>query len=412
MSTDLCELEQAVVRQKAEADAHFKMTKARIRLIMPRDKATVFFASLALRLELVCEWRIDTAATNGRQLFYNPDFVMKISLEELVAVVVHEVMHCAFKHFCRRDGRGMRAWNIATDLAINSIIKEAGMKLPEGGCFPGQGAFSDMPEGLSAEDYYNRLPIIKIGELGDGSDGDPFGCGGILDAGGMPNQEQDSHSDGMSPAEAKQLEADWDVATRQARSTAETSGQGNMPGGLRSAVDGLLEPVVDWKSVLREFVSAFAKNDYSWGHPNRRFVHQGIYLPSLRSEELGKVVIVMDTSGSIGDSELQRFASEAQGILECYQCEATFMLHHVDMYRTWDWTPQDGPVQVTGVVSGGTCHKDVFEKIDALPDPPVCVVCLTDMYSTFPVEPAYPVLWASTSKGVPAPWGRLVGVSL
>jgi predicted metal-dependent peptidase len=82
---------------------------------------------------------------------------------------------------------------------------------------------------------------------------------------------------------------------------------------------------VDWRDVLREFLSRHARNDYSWLPPSRRYIHRELYLPGLRSEELGEVVLAVDTSGSIGQRELARFAAEAEGILDSFDCTLTIL---------------------------------------------------------------------------------------
>src|SRR4029077_10579969 len=115
------------------------------------------------------------------------------------------------------------------------------------------------------------------------------------------------------------------VALAQAQGAA--AGRGPLPAGLGRAVKGVLHPPADWRAVLREFVSASAKNDYSWVRPNRRFAAQGLYLPGLHSEELGDVVLAVDTSGSIDEKMLGVFAREVSAILSAYDCTATVLYH-------------------------------------------------------------------------------------
>jgi predicted metal-dependent peptidase len=171
---------------------------------------------------------------------------------------------------------------------------------------------------------------------------------------------------------------------------------------------------VDWRDVLREFLSQQARNDYSWSPPNRRFIHAGLYLPGLRSEELGDVVLAVDTSGSIGAKELGRFASEAQGILDAYDCTLTILYHDADVQRVDTWQPSDGPLELHPVGGGGTSHVPVFDWIEQQGRMPACVVCLTDLYTEFPdVVPTYPVLWAVVGRtGGQVPFGTRVNVEL
>src|SRR5204863_1853871 len=103
--------------------------------------------------------------------------------------------------------------------------------------------------------------------------------------------------------------------------------RGELPGGLGRAVHHVLHPPADWRQVLREFVSASARNDYSWARPSRRLLSQGLYLPGLHSEELGDVVLAVDTSGSIGDELLGVFAAEANAVLAAFDCSVTVLYH-------------------------------------------------------------------------------------
>src|SRR5262249_48403717 len=126
-------------------------------------------------------------------------------------------------------------------------------------------------------------------------------------------------------------------------------------------------------------------------------IHAGLYLPGLRSEELGDVVLAVDTSGSIGEAELNRFASEAQGILDAYDCDLTILYHDAEIQGVEHWSPSDGPLVLSPKGGGGTDHRPVFEWLEQQGIAPSCLICLTDMDSLFPeTVPAFPVLWAST----------------
>lgn len=367
---------------------------ARARLVLGRNAASVFFASLALRLTPQADDAIPTAATDGRRLLYNPDFVLGLTPDELVGVVAHEVMHCALAHFARRGAREPGRWNVACDLAINPVLLDAGLSLPQGRLMPGEGQFVELPWGKSAEAYYAMLPAD--GDTGGAAD--PGGCGAIQDAGGG------------SPAKADESEAEWSAAVSLAEQAAKSRGE--LPAGLARMVDDTLHPPADWRAVLREFVASTAKNDYSWSRPNRRFIARGLYLPGLRSEELGDIVIAIDTSGSIGQTELASFGSEVEGILGAYDCTATVLFHDTRVQGVATWSPADGPLVLEPVGGGGTSHRCVFEWLARSDLDPACVVCLTDLETAFPgMQPEVPVLWAVVGGNRHSPpFGRVMWV--
>jgi predicted metal-dependent peptidase len=408
-------LERAAARQTAQEKALQALAQARCRLVLGRDAKSAFFASLTLRLVPQVDWEISTLSTDGKKLFLSPSFVSALPLDELVGVVAHEVMHNALAHHARRGPRDPRRWNVACDLAVNPLLLEACFALPASRLLPGEGEYQGLPVGKSAEEYYGLLskppPGKEQGEEPGQSEGepgqceagpppapDPGGCGAVQEPGAG------------SQAEARQSEAEWQVAVAQARQVAK--GRGELPGGLARLVEEVLQPRVDWREVLREFVSAHARNDYRWSPPNRRFIHQGLYLPGLCSEDLGEVVLAVDTSGSIGERELARFAAEAQGILEAFDCSLTILYHDSQVQKVQRWRSEEGPLTLEPAGGGGTSHVCVFEWISAQAEQATCVVCLTDLYTQFPqFAPSTPVLWAVVggNAGEP-PFGLRVAV--
>ncbi len=394
----LAALEQAAQRQALEERAAQALSLARSKLILGRRPQDAFFATLALRLRSEPDWDCPTAATDGKRLLYNPSWFAGLPAEEAQGVIAHEVLHCALAHQSRRQGRDPTCWNIAADLSVNPILLGAGYTLPAGRLMPGEGQFADLPRGKSAEEYYVLLPAEDSnGESGQEPSGDPGGCGTVQEPG-----------DG-SPAETRQSEAEWQVAATQARQVA--AQRGTLPAGVDCLVEEILHPAVDWRDVLREFISRSARNDYTWSPPNRRFIHAGLYLPGLRSEELGDVVLAVDTSGSIGKELLDRFAAEAQGILDAYDCRLAIVYHDSEVQRVDTWQPSDGPLQLHPVGGGGTDHRPVFEHIERAGWSPTCLVSLTDLESRFPaVAPAYPVLWAVVGTSGSPPFGTLIKI--
>lgn len=384
-------LQEAARRQAAEAAALKHLSHARAKLVLGKDAQSVFLATLALRLKPEVSWDIDTAATDGRRLLVNPDWFGALSPAERIGVVAHEVLHPTMQHHTRRGVREARRWNIACDAAINPLLRDAGYTLPDDGVFPGEGSYHDLPPGRSAEEYYALLPE----DQGDGND--PGGCGGVLDGG--------DDAAGLAAAEAEAA-----VAVAQAAQAARQRGQ--LPAGLARLVDEILQPRVDWRDVLREFLSRSlaARDDYSWSAPNRRYIAQGMYLPSLRSESLGEVVVAIDTSGSIDAQMLAGFSGELNGILECAPCRVHIVYCDCDVQRVDEWQPSDGPLTIIDAPGGGgTSHVPVWEWLRESGIDPACVVCLTDGMTDFGDDPGVPVLWALTESASP-PFGRAVEI--
>lgn len=384
------------------ANALRKITAARTALVLDSP----FFGSLVLRLKMMSDPTCSTAWTNGTHIGYNPAYVMSLSHDALVGLLVHEVMHCACGHPWRRDAREHKRFNVAADYAINHVIASAGFSLPDG-------ALRDPQfDGKSAEWIYDRLP-----ESNSGSDGDDDGSGdgtadGTPSSDGTPGNGACDVRDADSVTDDNQTtESDWQQAVQQAANAAQQRGE--LPGALKRFAKEAAKPKADWRSVLHRFVQQRATDDYTWRVPSARYVNRGLYLPSLRSERCGPIAIAVDTSGSIDDVLLKQFAAEIRSIVDDVRpsqvsiiwCDAR--VHRVDTFGP------DDAITFDPIGGGGTRFEPVFETIAEMDESPVCCIYLTDLYGSFPDarEVTVPTLWAVTgsNRAVP-PFGDRVDV--
>ena len=390
------QMEDFARRKTNEEKAAKAMSLAKTQLVLSRDAKGAFFATLALRMQFAVEWSIDTAATDGRRIVYNPDFVLTLTAEETVGLLAHEVMHVVNKHFARRCDRPTAAWNVACDLAINHLLIDAGFQLPDCGVFPGQEPYQNMPPGLAAEEYFALLP-----ESAESGGSDPGRCGGVME----PTNDQRQPAD---DATIRQIESEVNVAIAAAHQAAKR--RGDLPGALERMIGDLLAPVVDWKQQLRDFMAP-ANQDFSWKQPARRHIHRGLFLPACRNQQLGDIVAAIDTSGSITDETLRRFASELDDIARQGAQSITIVYHDSQVVRVDRWTPDDGPLTLTPCGGGGTDHCPVFEWLESATESPAVVICLTDLWSSFPENPpAVPVLWVSTDSRAAHPFGERINI--
>lgn len=371
---------------------------ARTALVMDPKPQCVWFATIALRMGAQFTDSVPTMGVDGRSLYVNPAFCLTLSPKEVQGVLAHEVLHIALKHHCRRGARDPQLWNVAADLAINHILKEAGMTLPKCGLFPGVAPFEDYPPGLSAEAYYTML-MEKGAPQGMKGGADPGGCGVVMDAAGARTQ-----------SEMDEAARDVDVMVAQATQLAKQ--RGFLPGGMGRFVEELLKPKVAWADVLRRFVNQRCRDDFNWSRPNRRFVGQGIYLPGLDGERLGTVAALVDTSGSISGPVLQRFASELEGILSSFDVTLEIVYHDSAVAGTQTWKSSDGPLKLEPKGGGGTDHRPAFAHVDSNVREVACVVSLTDLYTCLPeAPPDYPVLFCVVGNSDPkAHFGEVIQV--
>jgi predicted metal-dependent peptidase len=375
-----------------------RVLKARIELARARR----FYGALIHNVEPTLSYQFPTMATDGQRHYFNPEFVLSLTPQELLGVQAHESEHDARHHGTRRGGRDPMEWNIACDYAINIDLIAEGFKLPDGALI------DPKYRGMSAEEIYRSRELDR-NKPGDKSkpgnkpgsksgDSDPGRCGQVLDAKGDKNAQAE-------------LDQKWQRITQQAATMARLRGE--LPGHITREIARAQRPARDWRDELREFCSQGSLRIETWNRPNRRFMGRGVVLPSSQKDGIGKAVFVIDTSGSMDDIALACVRNEAQAMLDDGVIEEAVVVYgdtrvtRVDQYVSGDelaFDPKGG---------GGTDLKPLFKYVaDELTDASVMIV-FTDMeIGDAGPEPHCPVLFAVT--GYPeyvkyriarAPWG-------
>jgi len=430
------------------AHAHYApalraLSRARSALVLNHP----FFGSLALRMSLRCDEACPGLWTDGRTLACNPLYAASASEKTLVSAVAHEILHIALGHHLRRGRRDEAVWNRACDYAVNAILLESGFALPEGALY------SKIYADRSVDDIYAALARLQddasrraaLGSGGEESD-ESEGEGGFGPEGGAPRQSQSrrpgpgdaggqgqtqehgaraadrregrprpagpvfsgevrdhpllhSGTDGTAGALAEQ---EADIALVQAAQ--EALRMGDMPAGLSRLVRRRIRPAIDWREQLSRFLEQCSDSDYSWTRPNRRYVSQGLYLPSRHEAKLPELVLAIDCSGSVDEALLSRFCAELSGLLEAWDAALTVLYHDVAVTGSARFTRQDMPFRLMPVSGGGTDYRPVPAAIEDMGLSPACVLWFTDLEcSRFPEEPGWPVLWISSQPGRQAP---------
>jgi predicted metal-dependent peptidase len=419
-----------------------KIVRARTSLVLDHP----FFASLALRLVLKEDRHCETAWTDGRVLAYNPDYAQLLPMDELTGLCAHIVMHPACGHHKHRKGRDPNLWNRACDYAINWILLEAGITLPEGyldhpryrhksadeiyhllqqregasaartaasGIAGGEGMRTDSKgkaqtstsvrqsagvAGDSADDDSSEREEIELNEYT--STGDP----------GKAGEVRDSQAEAGNESWQPEDEPDWQIAISQAANHAKSIGK--LPGVLERLVHDILEPKVDWRVLLARFIDNAARNDYAWMPPNRRHIHDGIYLPALNNMELNELVIALDTSGSISPEELNLLGTELSAILENNPARIHLLYCDVAVVDWLSISREELPLKIEPKGGGGTDFRPAFEWVERQGVRPACFIYLSDMRcDKFPQEPDFPVLWGRLGEGgKQPPFGELLEV--
>ena len=358
-----------------------KLAKAKTSLVLEHP----FIGTIALNMPFEFDENVPTAATNGERVVFNPEFVDKLTDEEVKFLVAHEVMHPMLEHNFRRGERKPRKWNMAADYVINKLLVDEKIgRMPKIGLHDNN--IYNAGKGTS-EGIYNILP----------DQDEDKGAEGLLD---------DCQDGEGSPAEQAQAQAEMKVKVAQAAQAAKMMDK--MSAGLKRLVDEVLAPKVDWRDVLQRFLVKARTDDRSFARFNRRFLPQGIYLPSVTGEVMGEVCFAVDCSGSIGQREINQFAAEIRKVKEDLMPTRIHVLYfdsdvsHVEAYGP------DDELDIKPHGGGGTDFAPVFVKILELGIEPVAIVFLTDLCcNSFGQQPDAPVLWVTTDE-TEAPFGDVV----
>ncbi|SIO53867.1 vWA domain-containing protein [Chitinophaga niabensis] len=364
-----------------------KMKKARIQLILDHP----FFASLALKLTYIEDKQTQTTIINGKCIKYNPDFIKELPIKQIATVLAHEVLHILSFHHMRRENRDKVLWNKATDYAINPLLIRSEFQLPDGALLDHR--FDNM----NAERIYSILMQEQPSDKQESSESQDYqGMGDVED---LPETES-----------KQEVEAQIKQAMTQAAMIAKS--QGNLPDYIERLVSETIKPKVSWREALQRFFSEITKDDYTWTKPSTRYLHNGLYLPSLETPFIGKVILIVDTSSSISNELINSFAAEVQEITSSFSIPLTIIYVDTKVQAIQEIEP-DEIINLNPKGGGGTNFKPGFEFIDDHNLDPETVIYLTDgeCYS-FPTTPDYNVLWAQFgSFEFNPPFGEVIQVT-
>ena len=370
-----------------ETPAAERIRKARTALLLDHP----FFGSLLFRLKSEEDRAIPTMATNGVVLRYNPVFVDTLNAATLAGVLAHEVMHPALQHHTRRAKRDPRRWNEACDYAINPLLLDAGLSLPD------DVLVDPRFRGMSAEQIYNLREAEAQPQSDDQSkseqnsgtdsndsagDGNENGTPSVPESQGGIGQVIDApEADDDMPSIEEQVR-DWEIAVNQAATVAQQAGK--VPAGLKRTLEGAAEAQVDWRELLRRLWSDTIPADSSWMRPNRRHIWFGLYLPGVVREGTGEIAIAVDCSGSVNARQLRLFEAEIRSVLEGQRPERVHVLYFDAEVHKADTYVAGEMLHLDPVGGGGTEFGPCFDWINEHGIRPQTMVFLTDLYGTFP----------------------------
>jgi predicted metal-dependent peptidase len=349
---------------------------------------------------------VPTACTNGRDTYYGRSFVDKLAEAKLKGLILHENLHKAFRHttvWKHLYKEHAQLANMACDFVINLMIVDSDpsgsdVALPDGGLLDPK--YKGMDSGAVFRDLkqqYDKGSVhVKSVGCPEGkdipvSDGEGDGMGGF-------DEHDWEGAESLSKEEKEALGKDVDQALRQGAILA-----GKMSANVPREITDALTAKVDWREALREFVTSFCmdKDESTWRRPSRRWIDQDIYMPSLIGESVGRIVVGIDMSGSIGAEEIGQFLGEVQKICETVKPEGIDLLYwdtEVCQHEKYEQDQLDNLLSSTKPKGGGGTDPECIPRYIADHKlKPECAVILTDGYVGSWGEWSCPTLWGITS---------------
>ena len=391
-----------------------RLMKARSRL----GSRAPGYAAIVFGLPFIETHRTDTMATDGKSIFFSRAFVQRSTDDALLAVLFHEGLHVSLGHHLRRGSIEPSLWNTAADYAINIIVQQARLALPDGALL------DEQYRGLTAEQIARLLkrkqsdqsdqsePSQGEGEGGAGDDTDDDGEDdappGAPDDFGQPGEIWDAVDDdgdrlgGDDLAEAEET-LRRDVIVAAAAEKAAGSGTITLDSGV---VEAAKAATVDWVEALADFLNRAYAGEPTLAKPARRHLWSGDYFPSTQGVGGGDLVIAIDTSGSVSQDEAEQFASEIDAIREMIKPDRTCVIYcdtHIQKGRdgqSFDVFDSYEDIEVRAISGGGTRFDPPFHLVDQEGLDPHAFIYFTDGYAAVEERTAdvvnYPVLWATT----------------
>lgn len=369
---------------------------------------------------------IPVAATDAKNILINPDRFFEMQLKERVFVIAHEVVHNVYGdvellHRCFKAGKvpmhdGTELpfredlMQKAMDYRINALLVDSRIgSMPKNRDINGEtqaGLYDTKIAGANDSVYDVYRKLYEDDPDGDKQGKGPKGFDVVLSPGKSTGQNPNSH---------QRNQQQWAVQVGIAQTLEAMNAKGKLPAGLQRMFQDILEPEIPWTDHIQAILARrVGSGSYNWRRPDRRGLMNDICLPSRSGHGAGWIVVWGDTSGSIGEKQLNSYMAELSGIIEDVRpkrltviwCDAA--IHRIDEMEE----PSDlANCKSQGVGGGGgTSCMPVFEWIAEGQEVPDMFIGLTDGYVDFPpVQPVFPVIWATVAP-TKYPWGDVVEI--
>ncbi len=378
-----------------------KIDKAKARLMLEHP----YFGTVASSLKLEENNEILTFSSDGDVMHYNSEYLDKLSVDEVEFVMANGAMHAVLEHQNRLNERTKWLWQTATDYVVNAMLVKNGMQLPQ------YAYYEEKFEGMYAEEVYDLLRAEMMDNTDYSMEQETQQVTQVDDVHAENIQMQKEHMPDMNATDTLE---EYDMQNKEKEQTLNSKvdernndemkermeqifqklkRQGNLPKDLHLVVPEYFSHKINWREYLYGYIATHAKTSYTFTPPNMKLLYRGIYLPSMSSDLL-RVIVAVDTSGSVDETLLGMFLGEVTSIMQQYpHYELDLITADAKVQSHKTFLPGE-PLEYDISGGGGTDFRPVFEYINRQIDYPTLLLYFTDGQGTFPYEePYYDVLW-------------------
>lgn len=351
---------------------HKAVVDAKIYLLIKQP----FIGAISSRLEFISTDQIPTAATDGRKIYYNPEFFKTLTKGQVVFVIAHEILHVVYDHIFRRGNRNPLVWNMAIDYIVNyTLIKNNIGTIPENVLFDEK--YSDE---YTSEELYEKLLKDKVEIVNTSFDIHLDGPGDTSDAEGKSNVDVEIVGSKISKEDIEDIRNEIKSIIFGVRSSMNA---GNIPAGIERLIEKLTEPKVDWRDVISNFIKSSIKVDYNFKNPSNNSWIYNVIIPTFDTGEEISAHIFIDASGSISNEQLADFLGEIHNIATTFDnFHLTVSSFDTKVYNTKEYTLENiselSEYKVKG--GGGTSFECIFDYLKERNINPKTLIIFTDGY--------------------------------
>ncbi|WP_428737577.1 vWA domain-containing protein [Sulfurimonas sp.] len=363
-----------------------KISQAKAKLLVEYP----YFGTLASKIALEINDDIESFKSDGKKIEYREEYLADLELSEIEFILANGAMHKALAHENRKGNRSGWLWQMATDIAINDMLIENGLEMPYGAEYRKRFA------GMYAEEIYAELKddILRDDEELEYEADDAEDV--------EQNQKEKTKEQLQEEILQEQLQGEEAIALLEQKFQS-----GEIPESIERFFDISHFGKIDWRNELRDTIDRYYRDDYTLIPPSKKLLYQGIYLPSNISNTF-KLVIAIDSSGSIDEELLNEFLNEVNFLMEHlqnYQIDLLICDDKIHSHKTF-YSGEILDVQIIG--NGGTDFRPVFEFVEQNIDEVKLLLYFTDLDGIFPKNtPTYEVKWITTREKTPS-FGQII----